>query len=347
MATANAVTFDGTNDYLTRGADLTGAANSKQWTFVCWFKRNATGSAERLYSSSGDDNNVQFSTGNRIVIRGENTLGTKILEIRSSAQTDTGSWHSVLISVDMSDTGKRHIYIDDSSDLDQVDTYTDGNIDLTKSNHAIGALPNGTSKLDADVALMWMQFGQYVDFSVESNRRIFVTSDNKVPADFANSTDGDVGSLGQPIVFLNNTAASWETNLGDGGGFTENGSLASATGPEVESSISPNDATHTHSADNTTLSGEGAFAPNDALQAHAVENVTLVQQGDLAPADATHAHTADTTLFTQFGPLEVDSTLHLMGGGKATFGTETLFGDLTVAADPNYRFLVEIEALKI
>ena len=36
MATANAATFDGINDYLSRDADYTGSAESKLWTGLVW-----------------------------------------------------------------------------------------------------------------------------------------------------------------------------------------------------------------------------------------------------------------------------------------------------------------------
>ena len=45
---ANPVNFDGTNDYLTRGATLTGAADSKLMTISVWVRRTRSAVTEYL-----------------------------------------------------------------------------------------------------------------------------------------------------------------------------------------------------------------------------------------------------------------------------------------------------------
>lgn len=233
MATANAATFDGTNDYLDRGADLTGNADADSGTVVYFFKRAAVGSNMYLYQNGGERFSVRFSSGNIIFVEGKNTSGVEILDLRSSALSDTTNWHSLLCSWDSSN---EHLYIDDADDLTVV-THDAGDIEFTRPNHGIWALANGGNKFDGDGSIVWVNFGQYVDFSVEANRRLFVSSDNKVATNLAASTDGDIGSLGQPIIFLNSAVPDYESNLGTGGGFTENGTLVSATGPEITAGV--------------------------------------------------------------------------------------------------------------
>lgn len=235
MANANAATFDGSTDYLTRGADLTGSADSKLVSGALFFKRNGgVGSAQYIYHNGGGRLIIQFRTTNIIKIQGFNAAASEILNVDTSAITDTASWHSLLFSFDMADTGNRHIYVDDSSDL-TVNNYVDDSIEFTRANHAFGGTTSGGTLLNGDLSVLWMDIGQYIDFSTEANRRIFVSSDNKVPQTLADSTDGNVGGLGQPIIFFNTAVPSYESNLGSGGGFTENGTLVSATGPEIAS----------------------------------------------------------------------------------------------------------------
>lgn len=242
MATANAATFDGTGDYLTRDADYTGNANSKLWAFAIWFAVDTTpifSDIQVFMFGTGASYEATIFTDGSIRIQGQNSAGTEILDMDTAASTinDT-NWHCLMVSVDMADTGKRHIYLDDTDVFDAASTYTDAAIDFTCSHfgsadHGIGARTSGIRKFSGTLGPYWCDFGQYIDFSDVTNRRVFYTSDGKVPASLANSTNGNVGGFGQPIVFLNNEFSTYQTNLGSGGGLTENGTLTTATGPEV------------------------------------------------------------------------------------------------------------------
>ncbi|MHC4706763.1 MAG: LamG-like jellyroll fold domain-containing protein [Planctomycetota bacterium] len=231
MATANAVTFDGSNDYLNRNPDFTGNADTQQWTFSFWFKRNGTGSTQNIWHTTGNQVQIFFNSDDTIAIRAEASVD--ILVVDTSAITDTASWHNITASFDLSDSGKRHIYVDGSLD-ETYTTYTDDTIDCTRTDHGVaGNATTGSSKYDGDLAVFWLDFGQYIDLSVAANLDLFYV-DGKVPVGLNDSADGATGSLSAPLVFLNNAVDSWHTNLGTGGGFTENGALTSATGPEIE-----------------------------------------------------------------------------------------------------------------
>ena len=59
--TARAVTFDGTNDYLTRGADFTSNADSKVGIFSCWLKFNAGSDNNTIYLMNSNTARVSFN----------------------------------------------------------------------------------------------------------------------------------------------------------------------------------------------------------------------------------------------------------------------------------------------
>lgn len=225
---APAVTFDGTNDFLTRGADFDGNSDSKLLSWSFWIKRNTISTDQRVYGADGDDVRIALPAANdRIVIRAENVGGTAILNIRTSALTDTASWHHCCGSVNMASGGV--LFLDGVSDYNEI-AFTDDTIDFTIGDHAIGALPNGNFKLNADLAEVWIAFGVDAGFGTEANRRKVVTADLKA---VYLGPDGSFVTGSAPTIYLANPAASWETNLGAGGGFTENGALASATGPDL------------------------------------------------------------------------------------------------------------------
>lgn len=223
-----AVTFDGTNDYLTRGADLTGNANSKLVTGSFWWRMNSAIGA-MLFQSESDSFRVFLSAPTyELYIDAKDNGGLRDLEVQSSGGYNDTSWHHALFSFDMSDTSKRHLYIDDV-DVLSVTTYSNDLLDFTRADHAVGAKTDGSAKFNGDMAEIWLNFGGYIDFATVTNRRKFISANGK-PVDLNSDGSGPIGSA--PFVYLSGAVASWHTNDGSGGGFTENGALtAAATSP--------------------------------------------------------------------------------------------------------------------
>lgn len=232
---ASAVNFDGTNDYLTRGADLTGAADSKLLTGSFWLKMGADGgSNQRIFANAttlaGATNRLainRIGASNVIRVQGMNAGGSTILQIDSTtAVVVADGWVHIMFSVDLSDTGKRHLYRNGASDL-TVTTYTDDTMDLTVADASVGAQANAGNKLNADLADFALWYGVYVDLSVAGNRELFRSAAGK-PVHLSAA----IAALGTPTIRLEGPASGFHTNLGSGGGFTLNGALTdSANSP--------------------------------------------------------------------------------------------------------------------
>ena len=215
----NGVNFDGTNDYLTRGADLTGADSSGRWSGSVWFKRAATGQMI-LYAGTTTRPLVLFGATDNLIIQGRNSGGTIVLSINTSPITDTASWHHVMWSVDLENAANRHLYVDGVSDLN-VGTYEDEEIDFSRTDHAIGASTGGGLKYNGCFADLWLAFGQYIDLSLAANRLKFYNFGSAVDL----GSDGSIPTGTAPIMYFTGDTATWHTNAGTGGGFTENGAL--------------------------------------------------------------------------------------------------------------------------
>ena len=222
---ANPVDFDGTNDYLTRDAGLTDAADSKLLTGSFWYKKDVNNSAQRLFVANSFDFGIQFTAGNALQIVAEDLSGNQDLNVTDTGHTDTTSWHHVMFSFDMADTGNRHVYLDGADAAPSYDTYNNDTLDFTQANWAVGATTTAGAKYNGQLADLAMWFGVYVDLSQEANRELFIVDgkpvDRTIPA----------AALGTPIVALGGPTDSWHTNDGSGGGFTENGALTDGTGP--------------------------------------------------------------------------------------------------------------------
>jgi hypothetical protein len=236
-----AVTFDGMNDYLTRGADLSSNGDGTTLTGSFWFRRAGVYSTlERIYANASTRFELAFSAANRFRIVGQNTGATDVVNISSTTTITDTDWHHVMFSVDTNQgcvngttTGPGcYIYIDGVAEAVIVTTFTAaGSIDFTQTNHAVGAITTGTNKFIGDLADFWLELRYFSDLSSAANRAEFISGGKPVYL----GTNGSLGPTGAaPDVFLSGALASWETNDGSGGGFTENGTLAASAHPVVE-----------------------------------------------------------------------------------------------------------------
>lgn len=232
---ANPVQFDGVADYLTRGAALTGAVDGKQFSIAVAFKFDGAAADQHLIS--GDrlaSANAGFGVGrnasNQVYLFGLEPLGATVLHLNSSAIVGSG-WHTLLASVDLTSSALRHLYIDDISDINTVTTYVNSDMDFTGDEVAVGTYAGilGNNIFQGEMADLWFNFS-YIDFSVAATRRKFFTALN-APA--YKGSDGSLPTGSAPIVFLSGPTSTWHTNLGSGGGFTENGALVDGTKPVV------------------------------------------------------------------------------------------------------------------
>lgn len=232
---AQGVNFDGTNDDLERGADLTGNADSKLFSGSLWFKIAASNNRV-IAQNPGNGYEVKWTASDVLTIRGENAAGTDIFDINVGTVTDTTSWHHLMWSIDLSDTAKRHAYLDDVDSL-VVALYNDDTIEFTATNHFIGQNSAGGNRYSGDLADVWLAPGQFIDLSVTANRRKFI-GPNGGAVDLG--SDGSTPTGTAPLMFFSGATATWHTNDGTGGGFTENGALTdAATNPPTEPGAAP------------------------------------------------------------------------------------------------------------
>jgi hypothetical protein len=222
--------FNGTTAYLTRGAGLSGAADSKLMTASFWIKPKTGFTGGRVIAAvnavGGGSNNTRIIQGGgttNVTVIGVNAGGTDILSVTNSggASLSVDVWHHVLMSFDLANVGNRWMYVDDVSSL-SVTTYTNDTMDFTMADWGIAGRPDGSAKLGAELADVWFMPGLYLDLSVEANRRRFISSDG------FQVNLGPTGALptgSAPLIFLSGNIFSWETNKGTGGGFTNHGTL--------------------------------------------------------------------------------------------------------------------------
>lgn len=224
--------FDGTNDYMTRGAGLTGAVDTKTGILSIWLRIDAgNGTARRILANTGDFVQIYLGTDNNIYVYliepgGPNEV--LLLGTVSGGLTSGASWRHILASWDIV-ASATHMYLDDISDK-QVPILLNLAPDYTVADWRVGATMAAGAKYNGCMAEFYFAPNQFLDFSVEANRRKYRTAVGK-PALLG--LDGSLPTGVAPIMYHhlddNEAVANFATNRGSGGNFTITGTLDTAT----------------------------------------------------------------------------------------------------------------------
>lgn len=231
---------------LARGAQLTGATNSILGTFVVWLRLDINGDgvqshifspASALAGTTARGLRLRKDAGNTFTVLGTDAGSTTVLSV-STTTTYTGSstWLCIMGSFDLSNSSKRHLYINDVNKLQTITTYTNTAIGNQQPDFGVGDLPGGTTPFFGRMAELWYAPGVYIDFSVEENRRMFITG-NLDPTYLG--SNGELPTGTSPLVYLRllstDPVNSFILNRGTGG------DLSVASGALQLSDSSPSD----------------------------------------------------------------------------------------------------------
>lgn len=233
--TVNAVHFDGTNDFLTRGADLTGNADTDAFLLSLWFDMTGGDAANKNFVDHDNDRiNLTrlFGGAIRITLRNssDTILWTADTDVDYTTSTNSG-WNHLLIAANLGSTPTGLVYVNDAQvSLTESTSPTTGTIDWTTTDYEFGGVLGGGQEIDADIAEVYMT-NETLDISMISCRRKFISSNGK-PVDLESDGSGPTGTAA--LIYFSGATATWHTNDGTGGGFTENGAL-------TDGSSSPSD----------------------------------------------------------------------------------------------------------
>jgi hypothetical protein len=234
----DAADFDGTNDYMTRGADLSGSADSKTGTLSLWLRLDGgdgaigvlIGSATTLAGGTPRFR-ISRTAANKVNVVGASSAAATVLSLISTSTYLAGAtWLHILSSWDLA-AGVGHLYINDVDESDTgSDILTDAELDYTVADWSIGGLPDGSAKCNGCLADVYFAPGRYLDFSNVYFRRKFISALGK-PVHLG--TSGALPSGTAPLIYQHlddaEAVASFATNRGTGGDFTITGTLATGS----------------------------------------------------------------------------------------------------------------------
>jgi len=238
LRVVDAADFDGTNDYMSRGADLTGSVDSKSGILSVWVRFDGgDGAVQFILDNSAALGIYKFwlykTAGNELRIIGRTTAGSAVLELYSaSTYTSGATWRHILASWDLATSGARSFYISDVDDLGTSTTINSNPVEFTTGAFYVGDSPIGLpgSKVNGALADVYFAPGQYLDFSLVTNRRKSISASGK-PVHLG--TDGSLPTGTAPLLYLHlddsEAVANFATNRGTGGDLTVTGALDTAS----------------------------------------------------------------------------------------------------------------------
>ena len=183
-----AVSFDGTSDYLSRSSDLTGNSDGKTFTFSCWvYRNNGVFQEGFIFDINGLKFHAYIYSDGVFRITARNSSGAQLLTTTSVKKIPNNTWTSVIMSIDLANTSNRYLAINDVIDTgNSYSHYVNDNIDFTDFPMNVATLnSNPIYMYQGRLSNFFLDY-TYRDLSVTANRRLFIDAEGK-PADGQNS----------------------------------------------------------------------------------------------------------------------------------------------------------------
>lgn len=236
--------FDGSvNTTATRGAQMTGDADSQKGLFCCWIRADTTPGAqqiifENLTTVGGSGTRCQFviTSGGLFSCNMFDSAGANNFEMHSTTSfAASATWRQALGTWDHG-LGRRQLYITDAAETN-IGVANSPTVGYAASDWSMGAAGNGIQPFTGCLADLLFWEGQSVDLSVTANRRFFISAAGKPVPPGSNGSVPLGGVVPNAFFHLDKAeaVANFLTNRGSGGNFTL------ARGTMTTGSSSPSD----------------------------------------------------------------------------------------------------------
>lgn len=245
--TAEAVVFDGTNDYYigTSPPGILGTEPTagKQVTMsfwiwpveLTWDYHFFIGKASANTSKGGVI--VRFTDIHKLQVLFYDSGGNEIFNWVGDTTITASTWHHIAFSIDMANKPDSYFYVDDVQQTITDTTFTNTNITFDKR------LEIGFWNASADAgeyAEYYLNLEEHIDLSITINRRKFLSPKVGSPSTFVPvdlGADGSIPTGTSPLFFFKGPASEWNSttnNKGSGEDLDMNGSVTDSSNEPVE-----------------------------------------------------------------------------------------------------------------
>lgn len=218
----------------TRGAKLTGIADSKQGIISMWFRVDGLDGIDRVFFALNSVTSFRLfhSFDNKFFVSGGGLLGYG----NATAVVAGAAWRHLLWSWDLAVAGSGRVFLDDVSDKGAENTFTNSPLLYSgDTNAGLAANTTGTEAWSGCIAEFFFDT-RFLDLSMVANRRKFRSANGR-PVHLGSNGSLPFGVA--PFVYFHlddgEAVANFNTNRGVGGSFT------TANGTPATGSTSPSD----------------------------------------------------------------------------------------------------------
>lgn len=218
----NKADFDGSTGYLARTSALTGVSDGKTFSCSFWFNPDSRDTSLQIFRigelSAPYKLWIYKTSANTIQVFAYSTTGSELLSV-GFGNYITGTSVFIQMSFDLSDTNKRHVYVNGNTASPTFTTYVNGYVNFAYPASYFGRTSSGY--LDGKLSEFYFTT-EYIDFSQEANRLKFRDA-------FGNPVDLmpqiEAGEIPNPAIYMRFDPANFGKNSGTGGDFTVNGAI--------------------------------------------------------------------------------------------------------------------------
>lgn len=226
MATAGAAYFDGTNDYMTNAhTDV----DDTKFVFSGWVNTDIT-TEQVILSTGGSRNYLLELKDQKFVADMKSTGAFNALRVTGSTVMSTGTWYHIYFSCDLSDTGKRWLYINGVAETPVWTTYDTTrviNFDTTPVYIGAWAANPAVIKFQGGLSQLYWNPGVYLDAPTYIDK--FYSAGSAVPL----GDNGELPTGSSPRSCWQSDFDAFNVNDGLNGDASIVGALTSIVGPPI------------------------------------------------------------------------------------------------------------------
>jgi chitodextrinase len=299
---ANATSFNGTANYMSRNADFTGLADSNQGLLSFWIKlASGNSTTQKIFVEGNGHFEIYRGSDNWLYIRGYNSAGTRILDVEYSSPNLFVAgmpWTHVCLSWN---SAGAWLQVNGSTVNGTVFAFpSSGNVNLSGGGQWwFGADAVNSHLLNGCVSEFWFN----PEYQATNIVDAFRDSGTGNPRDLG--ANGSLPTGSQPVIYLKNPFDSFGVNSGSGGSFgTSGGAFSSCTAPSSSGANTPPTISSIANQSTTANQGVGplSFTVGDSQTAAgslvvsgSSSNPTLVPNGNIGFGGSGSARTVSIT----------------------------------------------------
>ena len=233
---AEAVVFDGTNDYLNESMVGLVLADSKVCIISFWVRPVLGGNMYILSSKNTGTNvvgaEIWLDNSGKLFYVGRQGGGATMIAMESTNTLSANVWHHVLLSQNNGGPSLSTIYVDDVNVTNITTGALNGKVEYNGHEFSLGARWDLSLRYQGDIAECYVNTSTWQDGTIEANRRNFISSAG-APVDLG--SDGSTPTGAQPGIYITGDASVWNagTNKGSSIDFVMTGAVTDSTNEPV------------------------------------------------------------------------------------------------------------------